>query len=76
MPNYEYECVRCNKRFTDYKPITDCAKDNVCDCGSKATRVMSKVYWKAFLGSCEYDRMNNFPPGTSATDIQKPTEEW
>lgn len=79
MPIYEYECSKCSKVFTDFRPISECSLPNKCECGNEARRILSPVSVKSFVGSYQYDKINNFPPGTSAADYKdgkNATEAW
>ena len=71
MPIYEYECRRCGHKFDAFRSMTESKNDESCtECGDVSKRIMSPVTFKSFVGSVTYDKINNFPPGTSAADYK------
>jgi putative FmdB family regulatory protein len=78
MPIYEYQC-KCGRVFTRFEPMSRCSVPQECECGETAERIMSPINVKSFVGSYQYDKINNFPPGTSASDYahgKNATEDW
>ena len=81
MPIYEYQCA-CGKKFSDLDHIANCSVPKPCpECGAMAQRIISPTKMLAYVGSYKYDKINNFFPGTSASDYKngvwnKATEDW
>jgi putative FmdB family regulatory protein len=79
MPIYEYECENCGKVFSFIEPVSRCSVPQTCSCGGMAKRIMSPVFMKSYIGSYQYNKINNYPPGTSASDYangKNSTEDW
>jgi putative FmdB family regulatory protein len=71
MPRYEYFCEKCKEEFHLYRPMAESGEKGKCEkCGEMHGRIfgMPNIIW--FFGSCHYDRINNFTPGTSSLHLQ------
>lgn len=70
MPLYDYKCSVCGKEFHEYLSMKESGNDRNCSCGGVGKRVIGLCQWISFVGSCKYDKINNYPPGTSASDYK------
>lgn len=77
LPIYAYSCPE-HGEYEVLKSMRDYKRNEPCpECGKVGWRKYS-CNWKSFVGSVTYDKLNNYPPGTSAGDYtnRKDAEDW
>jgi len=42
MPIYTYHCSNCEKEFEEFKKISESDSEEICDCGTKATKILGE----------------------------------
>ena len=64
MPTYEYQCLKCKKKFEKFQKMNDAPLKKCLKCGGKAQRLISAGSGLIFKGS-----------GFYITDYKKPAKE-
>ena len=80
MPTYEYQCLKCKKKFEERQKITAAALKKCIICGGKAERLISAGTGFIFKGSGFYstDYKKKSPADGEKADpkkIAKPPEK-
>ena len=79
MPTYEYQCLKCKKKFDQVQKITAGALKKCIYCGAKAERLISAGTGFIFKGSgfysTDYKRKSPSDPGAAPAKSAVPAKD-
>ena len=79
MPTYEYQCLKCKKRFDHLQKITDDPLKRCIHCGGRVERLISAGTGLIFKGTgfyiTDYKKKSPADAGTTKTESKKEKTE-